>query len=241
MLHGYALSLLEGAALTLSVAFLSLGIALALGLAGAVAKLSGSRAARGVAQAYTTVIRAVPDLVLMLLMTLLTATVVYRMQRLIESSGSDGLTGLPNRSRFHTLLSQALSAARTLLAGEPRGPRLALITSLRRADASPDTIEMVAVTREAAWRVATPMIGFEIAPNGTGDAVAALFTAHWIAGDDVADALGKAASSIFAVLEATAAMGERATRVAANHARVGFEIVRSSAPFIHFGVYQSKE
>jgi diguanylate cyclase (GGDEF)-like protein len=37
-------------------------------------------------------------LVLMLLMTLLTATVVYRMQRLIESSGSDGLTGLPNRS-----------------------------------------------------------------------------------------------------------------------------------------------
>lgn len=67
MLHGYALSLLEGAALTLSVALLSLGIALALGLAGAVAKLSGSRLARGVAQAYTTVIRAVPDLVLMLL------------------------------------------------------------------------------------------------------------------------------------------------------------------------------
>ena len=67
MLHGYALSLLEGAALTLSVAVLSLGIALGLGLAGAVAKLSGWRLARGVAQAYTTVIRAVPDLVLMLL------------------------------------------------------------------------------------------------------------------------------------------------------------------------------
>lgn len=68
MLHGYALSLLEGAALTLSVAVLSLGIALALGLAGAVAKLSKSRIAQGVALAYTTVIRAVPDLVLMLLM-----------------------------------------------------------------------------------------------------------------------------------------------------------------------------
>lgn len=67
MLHGYALSLLEGAALTLSVAVLSLGIALVLGLAGAVAKLSRSRLARGVAQTYTTVIRAVPDLVLMLL------------------------------------------------------------------------------------------------------------------------------------------------------------------------------
>lgn len=67
MLHGYTLSLLEGAALTLAVALSSLAIALALGLAGAVAKLSHSRAARGAAQTYTTMIRAVPDLVLMLL------------------------------------------------------------------------------------------------------------------------------------------------------------------------------
>lgn len=67
MLHGYGLSLLEGAALTLAVAALSLAIALALGLAGAAAKLSGSGLARGTAQVYTTVIRAVPDLVLMLL------------------------------------------------------------------------------------------------------------------------------------------------------------------------------
>lgn len=37
-------------------------------------------------------------LVLLLLMTLLTSTVVYRMQRVIELSGNDGLTGLPNRS-----------------------------------------------------------------------------------------------------------------------------------------------
>ena len=37
-------------------------------------------------------------LVVLLLMTLLTSAVVYRMQRLIELSGNDGLTGLPNRS-----------------------------------------------------------------------------------------------------------------------------------------------
>ena len=36
-------------------------------------------------------------LVLLLIMTLLTATIVYRMQRLVELSGRDGLTGLPNR------------------------------------------------------------------------------------------------------------------------------------------------
>lgn len=40
----------------------------------------------------------VERLVLLLLMTLLTGTIVYRMQRLVELSGSDGLTGLPNRS-----------------------------------------------------------------------------------------------------------------------------------------------
>ena len=67
MLHGYAWSLVEGAALTLAVALSSLAIALALGLAGATAKLSHSRAARVIAQLYTTAIRAVPDLVLMLL------------------------------------------------------------------------------------------------------------------------------------------------------------------------------
>ena len=114
-------------------------------------------------------------------------------------------------------MAEALSAARTLLQG---GPRLALITSLRRADAPPDTIEMIAVTPDAAWRIATPMIGFEIAPNGTGDAVAALFTAHWIAGDEIADALGKAASSIFAVLAATEAMGERELQLVAAQDRL---------------------
>jgi pyridoxine kinase len=120
-------------------------------------------------------------------------------------------------------MDEALAAARCLL----NGPRLALITSLRRADAPADSIEMVAVSHDAAWRIATPMIGFEVAPNGTGDAVAALFSAHWIESDDVAGALGKAASSIFAVLEATRALGERELQlVAAQDALV--------APARHF-------
>ena len=34
---------------------------------------------------------------LLLIMTLLTASIVYRMQRLVQMSGRDGLTGLPNR------------------------------------------------------------------------------------------------------------------------------------------------
>jgi len=67
MLHGYGPSLLEGALLTLSVALSSLGIALVLGLLGALAKLSHSRLLQALAAVYTTVVRAVPDLVVMLL------------------------------------------------------------------------------------------------------------------------------------------------------------------------------
>ncbi|OFW99048.1 MAG: pyridoxal kinase [Alphaproteobacteria bacterium RIFCSPHIGHO2_12_FULL_66_14] len=118
-------------------------------------------------------------------------------------------------------MSEALTAARSLLGGPKLGgPRLALITSLRRADAPADRIEMVAVSSDAAWRVATPLIGFEIAPNGTGDTVAALFTAHWLAGDDVADALGRAASSIFAVLQTTHELGERELQLVAAQDRL---------------------
>ena len=113
-------------------------------------------------------------------------------------------------------MDEALAAARSLL----NGPRLALITSLRRADAPANSIEMVAVSPDAAWRIATPLIGFEIAPNGTGDAVAALFSAHWIESGDVALALGKAASSIFAVLEATRAQGERELQLVAAQDRM---------------------
>jgi pyridoxine kinase len=76
------------------------------------------------------------------------------------------------------------------------------------------------VSRDAAWRIVTPLIGFEIAPNGTGDAVAALFSAHWIAGGDVADALGRAASSIFAVLQATHELGERELQLVAAQDRL---------------------
>jgi arginine/ornithine transport system permease protein len=67
MLHGFLPSLIEGAAVTLAVALSSLAVAALLGLAGALAKLSRSRVAQAIAGIYTTLIRGVPDLVLMLL------------------------------------------------------------------------------------------------------------------------------------------------------------------------------
>jgi arginine/ornithine transport system permease protein len=67
MLHGFLPTLLEGTGMTLAVAVCSLAIAIVLGLFGAAAKLSKLPWLRGVAMTYTTVIRGVPDLVLMLL------------------------------------------------------------------------------------------------------------------------------------------------------------------------------
>ncbi|BEU04098.1 histidine/lysine/arginine/ornithine ABC transporter permease HisQ [Agarivorans sp. OAG1] len=66
-LHGYGPSIFMGAIVTIEVAFLSLAVALILGMLAAVARLSKNRIANGVAVVYTTVIRGVPDLVLMLL------------------------------------------------------------------------------------------------------------------------------------------------------------------------------
>ncbi|OOE87145.1 ABC transporter [Salinivibrio siamensis] len=66
-LKGYEWSLLEGAWVTLQVALLSLGLAMLLGMLGALAKLSKFGWLRGIATVYTTVIRGIPDLVLMML------------------------------------------------------------------------------------------------------------------------------------------------------------------------------
>mgnify|MGYP000908411591 FL=1 len=67
MLQGYEVALIEGAVVTLKVALWSLLLALILGLAGALAKLSSIKLLRWLATGYTTVIRGIPDLILMML------------------------------------------------------------------------------------------------------------------------------------------------------------------------------
>ncbi len=67
ILHGYLPAILEGLLTSLQVAVLSLAIACVFGLAGAAAKLSNSRAARMIVDVYTTLIRGIPELALMLM------------------------------------------------------------------------------------------------------------------------------------------------------------------------------
>ncbi len=66
MFHGYLPMIVAGLGVTLSVASVSLLVACVFGLIGAMAKLSASPFLRGAANAYTTVVRSLPDLLLML-------------------------------------------------------------------------------------------------------------------------------------------------------------------------------
>lgn len=66
-LKGFGPLLLEGTWMTIKLAVLSLALSILLGLIGASAKLSSSALLRVPAQIYTTLIRGIPDLVLMLL------------------------------------------------------------------------------------------------------------------------------------------------------------------------------
>lgn len=66
-MNGYYQSILQGALLTVGVSLSSLLVAVTMGLLGATAKLSGRPLWMALASAYTTLIRGIPELVLMLL------------------------------------------------------------------------------------------------------------------------------------------------------------------------------
>ncbi len=86
-LQGYGPSILDGTLLTISVSLVSLSIAVILGIFGALAKLSGIWLFKIVAQVYTTVIRGVPDLVLMLLVFFGGQTLVNQLADLVGYEG----------------------------------------------------------------------------------------------------------------------------------------------------------
>ena len=116
-------------------------------------------------------------------------------------TGRDALSG---PSELEDVLS-AVDEVRGL------GPSTVLVTSVDRAGAADEVIEMLAVTDAGAWLVSTPRLPMKA--NGSGDITAALFTAHLHGTGSAADALGRTASSVFAVLKQTLDSGERELRL----------------------------
>jgi pyridoxine kinase len=111
-----------------------------------------------------------------------------------------------------TTTGQVIEAARALMA---QGPSTIVVTSAELEDTPDDAIETLAIERSGegfkAWRVRTPKL--PISPSGTGDLFASLLVSARVGGSDTPDALGHAASAIFAVLEKTAISGTEEMRI----------------------------
>ena len=91
------------------------------------------------------------------------------------------------------------------------GPDTVLVTSVITDDTPGDALDLVLVTGEGAWRTRTPRL--PVNPPGAGDLAAAVFLANLLDGRSPAELLAHTTSSVFAVVEATAAAGERELRI----------------------------
>jgi pyridoxine kinase len=109
------------------------------------------------------------------------------------------LTGTTPATIDETLASADLARA--------MGPRTVLVTSVERPDREEGTIEMMVVDDRGAWIAQTPLLPMKA--NGSGDVTAALFTAHYGATGDAADALARTTSSVYDLLATTHESGER--------------------------------
>ena len=82
-----------------------------------------------------------------------------------------------------------------------RGPKVALVTSAQLADTPDDCLDMYVSSREGLFRLRTPRLDMSV--NGGGDAIAALFFAHYLATRSPREALENAGASVFGLLART--------------------------------------
>lgn len=102
----------------------------------------------------------------------------------------------------HTVRSvpEALAAIEAL---RKLGPKIVLVTSLTTDETPADIIDLAARDEAGRYRLRTPKL--PVAAHGAGDAIAALFLAHYLRTDSAAEAMSQAAASIFGILERTVA------------------------------------
>ncbi|MBB5374136.1 ABC transporter permease [Acidocella aromatica] len=105
-LAGYGQQIFNGTVTTIELSVLSLVLSFIIGLLGASAKLARHRVLRGIGTVYTTIIRGVPDLVLMLL-------IFYSLQIWLNDF-SDWLDSLQNSIDFEFPLDPFTSGVITL-------------------------------------------------------------------------------------------------------------------------------
>jgi pyridoxine kinase len=111
----------------------------------------------------------------------------------------DYLSARPSRT-----LRQTRDAVKVL---HDLGPRAVLVTSLHTEETPNDSIDLLASDAGACFVLRTPRL--PLAVNGAGDAIAALFFAHYLRDGKIGEALSLSASSIFGLLARTARANAR--------------------------------
>ncbi len=107
-------------------------------------------------------------------------------------------------ARSSKTLRQARDAVKAL---HDLGPRAVLVTSLHTDETPADSIDLLASGADGCFVLRTPRL--PLAVNGAGDAIAALFFAHYLRGGKVGEALSLSTSSIFGVLARTSRANAR--------------------------------
>ncbi len=117
----------------------------------------------------------------------------------------------PNQFELDMLSGQDTSRLNGLQAAlkavHQLGPQVILVTSYLGEGTPADAVDLLASSAAGVWRVRTPKLALNV--NGAGDAIAALFLVHYLRTHSAAEALSKAASSIYGLLKRTEAAGSR--------------------------------
>lgn len=155
-LKGYGHLLLEGALITISVAIAGMIVTMFLGILGALARLSTRRWLRNVGAVYTTVVRGIPELVLMLLVYY-GGTVL--LQALLSLGGDDVRVDI-NAFFAGTIVlgfvygAYATEIFRGAFLAVPKGQVEAAM-----AFGMPDSRVFMRIKLPQAWRLAIPGLG----------------------------------------------------------------------------------
>lgn len=96
-------------------------------------------------------------------------------------------------------IAEVVEAAHQLRA---MGPETVLVTSVVGREARAGVMRMIAVDATQCWEVETPLIDKMFV--GSGDLTTAVFLAHLLKGESLADTLSATASSVYSILQLTA-------------------------------------
>jgi pyridoxine kinase len=117
----------------------------------------------------------------------------------------------PNHFELEFLAGQeakdSASFAKALDTVHALGPRVIVVTSLHLNDTPDGALDLVVSDGGTKHRVRTPLLPLEV--SGAGDAVAALFFVHYLETQSAAEALARAASSVYGLLKRTSEAGSR--------------------------------